>query len=206
MPTALNHVIIGGQGSQHRTRMRNSNGHDFFNPLRRKCCCTKGRKRAPIVSNDTRPLRPQGNDQLGGILREEHRLIPAVRRRRRWRIAAHKWGDCAKAGLSQRRQELPIRVGVIGEAMQTQHQRPFSRFETMKLNAIGIDRVRSQGARLQLHGHPPVRVLSLHESSLIYGRLKESFLEVKPYLASGSFQIPIDTPIFYNEMKAVGKT
>ena len=84
------------------------------------------------------------------VLREQERLVAPVGGGRGRRIATHERRDRVEAGLGQRRQQRVVRVGVVGEAVQAEDERPPSGLEVVERQPV-----RPDAASRHRHGATP---------------------------------------------------
>ena len=147
VPDSLVPLVAGGQRAADRGGVRRADGDqagDLLGTERRR---TVRRGGAPVVADDERVTVAQRVDEGQRVLGQQHRLVAPVGCQRGGRVAAHERRHRVKAGGGQRRQELIVRVRVVGEAVQAQRQRSSPGLEVVEAHAVGL-----HGAARRRHG------------------------------------------------------
>lgn len=83
-----------------------------------------GRRGTQIVADHDGVVGAKRVQQCDHVLAERHRVVAAVGGPGSWCIAAHEGRDHAVARADQRRDLMPPRARVVGEAMKAEHERP----------------------------------------------------------------------------------
>ena len=137
VPDAFVALVARGEVAAEGRGMGRADGDDALDALGgERGRAIRGRG-PPVVTDQEGALRPQRSDERHRILGQQDRLIPAVRRRRGGRISPHERRDTAKTGGRQDGQEVAVRVGVVGEPVETQDERPPPHLQIVKRHTVG---------------------------------------------------------------------
>ena len=137
VPDAFVALVARGEVAAEGGGMGRADGDDALDALGgERGRAIRGRG-PPVVTDEEGALGPQRSDERHRILGQQDRLIPAVRRRRGGRISPHERRDTAKPGVRQGGQEVAIGVGVVGEPVETQHERTPPHLQIVKRHTVG---------------------------------------------------------------------
>ena len=137
VPDAFVALVARGEVAAEGRGMGRADGDDALDALGgERGRAIRGRG-PPVVTDQEGALGPERGDERHRILGQQDRLIPAVRRRRGGRISPHERRDTAKTGVRQDGQEVAVGVGVVGEPVETQDERPPPHLQIVKRHTVG---------------------------------------------------------------------
>ena len=97
------------------------------------------------MADEDSGIGPQSLDQVQGVPAKHGRLISSVSGDGCWSVTPHEGRNGSIAGVGELREKITIGVGVVGEAVEAQDDRPASR-----LDVAEVDRICHYGPSLEV--------------------------------------------------------